>query len=366
MSLRSFSRFALIGALMIVLFGCAAKAPAPRFVWPPPPEQPRMEWKGVFYSEASLKRAAGKDNLSKFLGSTDDIIMITPYGIVSDSAGKVFVSDIHRKNIWVFDFNENKVDLFSKNSAMQTPTGMAMDKAGNLYVADSGKGVVWVFNSEGKALSMIGEKEMTKPSYLTIDDTNNRLYVSDGKDNFVAIFDLQGNFLSRFGELGREPGQFHAPQGLTIGPDGNLYVADMYNARVQYFDTEGKYLGSFGERGDQTGQFENPKDLVFDSEGNLHVIDGRRSNLMTFTPDGKLLLVTGTGQASVSEFGFGAPRSVFVDANDRIYVSEALGKRFSVWQYMSSAYLKRNPYTENDKQILMDYMQKQQLKNDKK
>jgi sugar lactone lactonase YvrE len=151
---------------------------------------------------------------------------------------------------------------------------------------------------------------------------------------------------------------FMSPQGLAFGPDGHLYVCDMLNARIQIFSAEGTYVGQFGERGDQASQFENPKDLAFDSEGNLHIIDGRRSSLYTYTPEGRLLLVTGMGRASSSPFGFSVPKAIDIDVNDRIYITESLGHRFTIWQYMSKKYLAKNPYTEGDKEALLDYMEK--------
>lgn len=358
---KKIARLLLFSLLISLFAGCAAKDPVPRFVWPPPPEQPRMEWKGVFYSDYSIKAADGEGTLAKFIGASDQVLMTTPYGIATNGQGKVYVSDLHKKNIWVFDFVKKNVELLSKNSAMQSPLGLDIDTDGNIYVADSGKRVVWVFNPQGKALRTIGEKQLGKASYVTVDPKENRLYVSDGEASKIYIFTLQGELVTSFGERGNQPGQLFAPQGMAIGPNGQLYVADMYNARVQYFDKNGTYLGNFGERGDQVGQFENPKDLAFDSEGNLHIIDGRRSDLMTYTPEGQLLLVTGSGQATVSEFGFGTPRSIAIDANDRIYIAESLGKRFSVWQYMSKAYLQTHPYTDGDRQLLEAYMEKRRL-----
>lgn len=347
----------LIILFLLALTGCAS-TPAVRFVWPPPPDEPRLEWVGVYYSENSFKLAASGEAFRKFLGAADEIIMKAPFGIVSDGKGKVYVSDIHERNVRIFDFNERKTRLLQQSSTMTTPTGLGIDKTGNLYVADSGKGVVRVFSPQGRPLFVFAEEEMTKPAYLAVDDEGGRIYVSDGMEHFIAVFDLQGKFLFKFGERGNEDGQLYAPQGLALSPEGHLYVADMFNARIQYFDRDGNFLGRFGERGDQKNQFENPKDLSFDSAGNLYVVDGRRSDLMIYTPEGKLLLVVGDGKASTHPMAFAAPRGIFIDGNDRIYVAENLNRRFSAWQYMSKEYLAEHPYTEADKQNLLDYVEK--------
>lgn len=351
--------FPFLLALSLLLGGCAAKEQLPRFVWPPPPDEPRLEFVGNYYSEDSFEKSSKQKMMADFLGAQGQATFATPFGIVSDGKGVVYISDIHLKNVRVYDFNAKTVNFLTKNTKMGTPFGLALDRQGNLYIADGAVKKILVFNSNHQPVRTIShEEELSKPAYLAIDDKLGRLYVSDGLKHKIVVFTLDGEYLYSIGEGGTDPGMFYSPQGIAIGPDGNLYIADMFNARVQVLTPQGEFVRMFGERGDQIGQFENPKDLAFDSDGNLHVIEGRRSDLVTYTPEGKLLLVTGSGRPDFNPFGFGAPRGIAIDANDRIYIAEATNKRFTIWQYMSAPYLARQPYTAEDRQALIDYTEK--------
>lgn len=350
--------FPFLLALSLFLGGCAAKE-LPRFVWPPPPDEPRLEFVGNYYSENSFEKTAKEKMMADFLGIQGQATFATPFGIVSDGKGIVYISDLHLKNVRIFDFNAKTVNFLTKNTKMGTPLGLALDRQGNLYIADGALKKIDVYSPDHQPLRTISqEEELSRPAYLAIDDQLGRLYVSDGMKHKIVVFSLDGEFLYSFGEGGTDPGMFYSPQGIALGPDGNLYVADMFNARVQVVTPQGEFVRMFGERGDQLGQFENPKDLAFDSAGNLHVIEGRRSDLVTFTPEGKLLLVTGNGRPDDSPFSFGAPRGIAIDANDRIYIAEATNKRFTIWQYMSAPYLAKKPYTAADRQALIDYTMK--------
>lgn len=352
---QRFHTFVFLLALALLLGGCAAKEQLPRLVWPPPPDEPRLEFVGNYYSEDSFEKSERQQFAKQMLGSRGQATFATPFGIASDGKGIVYISDIHLHNVRIYDFNEKTVNFLTKNTQMGTPMGLALDSQGNLYIADSALGKILVYGPDHQPLRNISHVELTKPAYLTINEKLGRLYVSDGVKHKVVVFSLTGEYLFTIGKHGDYPGMFFSPQGLTFGPDGNLYVADMFNARVQILTPEGEFLRMFGERGDQPSQFELPKDLAFDSAGNLHVLEGRRSDLMTFTPEGRILLVTGGGKPDVSPFGFGTPRGIAIDANDRIYIAEATNKRFTIWQYMSKTYLAKNPYSAEDRAALNAY-----------
>lgn len=348
---------------LLLLAACAGKPTGlPRLVWPPPPETPRLEFIGTFSSQDDFPKTAGQRYAEAVVGKGVLATFRTPFGIASDGAGIVYISDLHDSNVKVFDFNALTVNYLSKTPVFDKPTGLAVDKSGKLYIADAGKGQVYVYTPQHVPAFVFNEKgPLKKPAYLAINEGLGRIYVSDGMGHQVGVFDLQGKFLFSFGRkdgaASSQDGEFYSPQGLAINGDDKVFVADMYNSRIQVFDADGNFLYKFGERGDQVWQFEYPKDLAFDSDGNLYIIDSRKATILTYTPDGTLLLATGEGRASGNKLAFATPTSVTIDATDRIYVADGLNKRFSVWQYLSDEYLAKHPFTEEDRQRLEEFMQ---------
>ena len=64
-------------------------------------------------------------------------------------------------------------------------------------------------------------------------DHNDNVYASDFLAITVWIFGSDGSALGRFGREGEGPGEFNAPTGVAIGPNGHLYVRDV--VRVSEF-----------------------------------------------------------------------------------------------------------------------------------
>jgi DNA-binding beta-propeller fold protein YncE len=356
----SCKKMLIFAVLSLFISGCAGKGKElPRILWPPPPEQPRIEYIGTYSSEVDFTKTRWEKTAANIVGSGAEYAFKTPFGIASDGKGKVYVSDIHHHNIRIFDFNAKTVEFLSKNPIFGTPLGLEVDSVGNLYVADGQKQVVMVFAADKRPLFSFSDPQIVaKPAYLALNRKLGRIYISDGMGHRIVVFDMQGHHLFSFGKQGSSDGELYSPQGLAIDGQGRVFVADMFNSRIQVFDTEGAFLYKFGERGDQVWQFESPKDLAFDSDGNLYVVDNRKASILTYSPDGKLLLVTGAGRATGNKLGFGTPASIFIDQNDRIYVADSINKRFAVWQYLSEAYLKDHPITEQDIEKIQDFIEK--------
>lgn len=340
--------------LAVVLGGCAAPV-KPRVLWPAPPDKPRMEFVGNYRSGNDFPKTGSEIFMENIVGTPPSPRFRSPVGIAADGQGKVFISDMHDKNVRVFDFNRRTSGYLTEKPVFSKPIGLEIDSQGRIYVADRDLARIFVFSPGGELLFSFGSSEQfDAPSYLALNESLGRLYVSDGLGHRVVVFDLEGERLFEFGGKGQGDGKLFGPQGLAIDLEGQVFVADMLNARIQVFDSEGTFVRKFGERGDQDWQFENPKDLTFDGEGNLHVLDSRKASLLTYTPEGDLLLVTGAGKPSSHALGFSHPTAIFSDENSRLYVSEMLNRRFSVWQFLTPAYLESHPITDEDLQRLKE------------
>ncbi len=58
-------------------------------------------------------------------------------------------------------------------------------------------------------------------------DARGTVYVSDASDGRIWVFDSLGRSQRAIGRKGKGPGEFQAPTGIAIGPDGRLYVRDV-------------------------------------------------------------------------------------------------------------------------------------------
>jgi len=335
------------GALLLLLAGCAAPPPVVRYIYPLPPEQPRIEWLGTYASQDDFpksgaqiawEKTAGKPELEKFIG---------PYGIAADGAGKVFVVDLYARNIRVYDFNLRKIKFLLDEPILERPYYLSIDSKKQLYVADAGQKKVLAISPQGKLVKTYGSKEeLVNPVYVKVDEARRRLYVSDTRGGQIVVYDLDGGQkLFAFGK-----GQLLGAQGVAVGPDGNLYVADTLNAKIKVYDAEGQLLRQFGDRLDAEYGLESPKDLAFDSDGNLWLVDYRKQMLRVFGPDGSFLFTA--GGSVMHKMGFATPTAIYISPEDEIYVSDLIGKRFSHWRYLSKAALARHPLTEADLDLI--------------
>lgn len=355
--LRPFVPFLLL--LLLVLAGCIGAPPEKvRVFWPPLPNEPHVEWLGTYASQHSFEKTVGQKRKEAILGQEASYRFARPAGIAGDTKrGLVYVSDNLLKNIRVFDFNQKTVSFLTKEPPGGTPYGLALDAAGNLYMGNIDNGSVTVFDPQGQVLRRFAGQGLEKTGFLAINDRLGRIYISDGKTHQVAVHTLDGAHLFNFGTPGGGESGLYGPQGLAIDREDRVFIADQWNARIQVFDADGNPLYRFGKRGTQPWDFEGPRDLAFDSEGNLWIIDGRKQTFGIFNPEGQMLLSFAPGsQSSQTPFSFGFPSSIFIDANDRVYIADALKLRFQVWQYLSESYLAQHPITEEERQKQLELL----------
>ena len=326
-----------------IVGGCAAPPPPLKVYWPPPPNEPRLQWITTFSTEDNFPKTGGQVFTETLVGKEFRYGFAKPSGIVSNGKGVVYVADMDVGNVKIVDFNNKTVELLAKMPIFKVPLGLALDHAGRLYVADAGQPAIIVFGPDLKPLFTFGGRDdFDKPTFLAINERLGRIYVSDVVGSRVVVFDLTGKKLFSFGSKGSGPGELFGPQGIAIDVKDRVYVAEQFNARVQVFDGDGKSLSMFGERGDREWQFEGPRGLAFDSRGDLFVADGRKAMVMVLDGEGKPLTYLGGGRTT-HQLGFSLPTAISIDQNDRIYITDSMNRRFTVWQYLTPDYLREHP-----------------------
>lgn len=345
--MRQFFLFLIISMLV---FSCAPQKEVitkkQRYFWPPPPNDPKIEFIGFYRSSKDLPRE--KSFLKAFVGDTElEFRLRKPLGITSDGEGTVVITDMIPQGGTVWNFNENKVDFLTDEAAFGLTAGVCFDTT-RLYVSDSKQNKVLVYTKSGrKPLYTIGDDEIDAPAGIVVNEALKRLYVVETKGFRVSVFDTETKKkLFTFGKAGDGEGEFNRPWGVALDKNGDVYVADGLNARVQIFDKDGKFITMFGKRGDKPGGFAQVKGIGVDSDGNIYVVDPLKA-IQIFNRNGDLLGLLGAPGTK----GIGAmnlPMGLFVDKNDRIYVVDQLNRAFHVYQYMNEEYKKKHPVETGD------------------
>lgn len=262
--------------------------------------------------------------------------MVRPYGVTTDSRGRIIVSDPGAQVVHIFDFSRKKYHHLEggHHQRFNSPIGVATDADDNLYVTDSVLGKIFVFDRDHHFRRFLGERGgegmFKRPTGIVIDAAQRRLYLSDTLHHKVFILDLEGNVLGNFGERGTGPGQFNFPTDLALRGD-ELLVLDAMNFRVQVFDHHGAVRRQFGQIGNQSGSFSRAKGLAVDSEGDIYTAEALLETVQIFDGAGRFLYYFGNTGAGPGQFQ--SPAGLWIDLHDRIFVVDSLNRRVQVFQF---------------------------------
>jgi hypothetical protein len=250
------------------------------------------------------------------------LFCLNPDGTLRNYVG----ADVHKKSIAFLWYKgkprANREELYFLH-------GLHVDPWDNVWVTDIGRHLVMRFDPEGKLTLTLGvdgeagcdDVHFNQPTAVCVVPSG-EIFVTDGYgfdpaalygrwhiNSRVAKFTPDGKFIKDWGQRGTEPGQFHTPHAITVGPDGRLYIADRENDRIQVFSQEGKLLAVWS---------------------GLYSVDG-----LCFAPDGKLYGSVGMANTIIEFDGLGRPvqvwlepgimdypHGIWVDAKGYIYITE--------------------------------------------
>lgn len=361
-------RFMWCLVLVTVMFGsgCAPRgssAQINRYFWPIAVGQPRLEFLGVVQTDKNVTGPAQGFLEEVILGQPQPRVLFTqPYDVQADGLGRVFVSDLARREVQVLDFAGGKVRRLEPGSDdihfFRDPFGLGVDKTNRIYVTDPVQKKVFRFDAREKLDLIFGSDDLVRPTALEVDSLRGLVYVVDTGAHRVFVFSTDGDFLRAFGTRGSEPGQFNFPIDCALDAQGNLYVVDSLNARIQVFSLKGEYLRSFGERGTAIGSFMIPKGIAIDSEGHVYVTDSLAHRFVVFDTEGHYLLTVGSrvsaGGGGFKPGGFDLPAGIAIDPKDGIWIADGLNTVLQRYQYLNAAYLAEHPVLPGQRALPKD------------
>jgi DNA-binding beta-propeller fold protein YncE len=221
--------------------------------------------------------------------------------------------------------------------------GISIDRQDRLYILNRSRRPVMVFDCEGNFLTSWGEEHFAR-AHGSCMGPDGAIYCTDDRNHTVTKFDADGNVLMALGtknnpsdtgyrrdvpdlfegisSIAKGGPPFNRPTGVALSSFGEIYVADGYgNARVHKFSPDGKLLFSWGEPGAGPGQFRLPHSVFVDKQNRVWVTDRENSRIQIFDDKGKFL----TQWTDLIR-----PQDLIMDEDDTVYISE-LCKRISIF-----------------------------------
>jgi len=325
-----------IGTVVILCAaaGCTTQSKVGKtdYFFPPPPDQPRLQFLTSFSSEKEFHGGEEKNLMTYLTGAKPaQKDLSKPYGaavankkiyICDTELGAVVVADLQVKHFGVIDAQGE--------GALKMPLNVAVDSEGACYVADAGREQVVVFDKNGNYLSTIGKQGEMKPRDVAV--SQDRIYIADLQKHNVHVLDkTTRNLLFDVPRVRDETNHARAlftPTNLGLDTKGNLYVSDTGAFRVQVYDADGNFVRSVGEMGDGLGEFARVKGIAVDRENRLYAADAMSQVIQIFDDEGKLL--TWFGEPGSDNKIQNLPAKVALDYDDVSFFEHYASPRFKV------------------------------------
>ena len=183
-----------VAFLLATTLAMASKRPKPTIAAPLPPDLlmdggRKLSFERSFSLEREVKpkRSFWTRVVDVIAGEPDFHYLVSPYSVVTDSKGRIIVTDVAAAGVHIFDFDQQKYKFISRRDAgkdpMLTPQCAAVDAQDNIYVTDSQSGKIFVFDANGKYRRAIGslkggEGYFKRPTGIAVDSAAQRIYVS--------------------------------------------------------------------------------------------------------------------------------------------------------------------------------------------
>lgn len=180
---------------------------------------------------------------------------------------------------------------------------------------------------------------LSKPRALAFAKDGN-LVVVDSKNNRLEVMRPDGALVRYVGDgrPGEGPGQFHEPCGVAVDPDGDVFVADTFHStaangglpwgRIEKFDPSFAFLGAVDKSGSGAPGFFGPRSVAVDPQGRVWMSDTGNSRLLVF--DNNLKFIRSLGSRGTGALQFQEPFGLAVDAAGNVYVADRLNFRVQV------------------------------------
>lgn len=297
----------------------------------------RLPVPGIMRSADDI--VAPPEYLYSITGPEGEDALSEPLGVAVSASNLVYVTDPPAGAIRVYTIEGEYRFSFSavadgEKTALQTPVFVEVNSKGEVHVTDRRHRSIYVFSAEGEYLRKVApadpeEARVWAPLAMTFDDEDN-LWVSDvGRTELhqIMVFDPEGNEIRRFGRFAQAerisdaPGMLYFPNGIVVR-DGSVYVADSNNRRIQVFDENGIF-----ERIIRTSGI--PRGIAMDAQDRLYVADALAHQGDVYRSTGER--IAGFGGPGVGPGQFRFANDVALDGRGFIYMTDRTNHQVQVW-----------------------------------
>ncbi len=173
--------------------------------------------------------------------------------------------------------------------------------------------------------------QLNLPSGVFVDGKG-YIYIADAVNHRIQLWkpgDLVGTTIAGGNGVGNAADQLNYPTGVYVDASGNMYVADQNNHRIQLFSagsTKGATVAGNGTAGNNFYQLNFPTSVFVDAFGNVYVADAGNHRVQKWVAGARAVTtVAGSAKGSPgsNNVSLSNPQSVFVDANENVYVADA-------------------------------------------
>lgn len=262
----------------------------------------------------------------------------TPAHIVTDSRGRVIISDPRNSAIHVLDGALSfRIQGGGPRRNLQLPAGVATDGKDNIYVIDNASHMILVYDPRGHYLRSIGmshgEKTFEHPEGIAIDVQNGRLYVLDSPVHELVVLDLEGNLLKRVGGHHSDVAgvNFEFPVQVAAR-DGIIVVADMFGSRIHVLDDNFKVTRLFNTHYIKADAQFDSIGLALDAAGNVYVTKQGVPDVSIYDGCGRLVARTETTRKVPRSTN---PAGIWLGPTGRMYVTDFSTSRIDVFRLVS-------------------------------
>ena len=317
-----------------------------------PLKYPRQIFVDAPHVVRSARSEAPRFSLSSFPDAVTEhlrshtLFMARPSSVVTDSDGRVLVTDPSAQAVHVFDPKGSRYFRIQggENRRLRAPWGIAVDGEHNIYVTDVELGMIVVYDRNGRFQRYIGKRDdgeggyFDRPSGIAIDPKSGRIFLLDTTRHMLVVLNHDGDIVRRFGrpdldviELRARDGGETATGKLQFPTDivirgGEVFVLGA--SKITILDLEGHLQREVPLM--SGGYYGGPDGLAVDAFGNIFISDPAAGAIRAYDRNGDGLYSFGQPGSKHGEFHF--PRGLWIDENNQIYVADSKNGRVQVFQ----------------------------------